>query len=56
VTSLSKNGRTLTLQRGSQRGATVQISHGNGSFGSGRNAGKIYLNRFEFYKTWNGLP
>jgi hypothetical protein len=40
----------------SQRGATVQISHGNGSFGSGRNAGKIYLNRFEFYKTWNGLP
>ncbi len=36
--------------------ATVQISHGNGSFGSGREAGQIYRNRFEFYKTWNGLP
>ena len=40
----------------SQRAATIQLSHGNGSFGSGREAGQIYRNRFEFYKTWNGLP
>jgi len=36
--------------------ATLQLSHGNGSFGSGREAGQIYRNRFEFYETWNGLP